>query len=95
MEEIEMGNWAKDQVMEKDVDEDKNERLVISFTSSQDMKILDWVFQNKAYAKPLEPESLVLRWKFNIAVMAKMAGFNAQVDYSLLEKAEKLEREGL
>ena len=94
IEEVKMGNWAEDQVIQEDVDEEGNKRIVISFTSSQDMKILDWVFKNKAYAKPLEPDSLVARWKFNIAVMAQMAGYNIKPDYSLLDKADKLEREG-
>ncbi|MBQ1661123.1 MAG: transcriptional regulator [Treponema sp.] len=94
IEEIRMGNWADDQEITEDVDEDGNERIVMTFTSAQDMRILDWVFQNKAYAKPLEPESLVTRWKFNVQVMAQMAGLDIKVDYDLLEKADKLERSG-
>lgn len=89
-----MGNWADDQKITEDVDEDGNERIVVTFTSAQDMRVLDWVFQNKAYAKPLEPESLVTRWRFNVQVMAQMAGLDVKVDYDLLEKADKLERSG-
>ena len=92
--EIKLGNWAEDQVFTDDIDEEGYERTVVTFTSAQDMRVLDWVFKNKAYAKPLAPESLVTRWKYNVAVMAKMAGFDVEVDYTLLDKAAKLEHEG-
>ncbi|MBP5452819.1 MAG: WYL domain-containing protein [Treponema sp.] len=94
VEDILQGNWAKDQTFEPCKDENENDMVIVSFTSAQDMKILDWVCQNKVYAKPLEPESLVTRWKFNVAEMARMAGYDIQPDYSLLDKADKLEREG-
>ncbi len=94
VEDIKLGNWAEDQVFESGIDENGNEMVTVTFTSAQDMKVLDWVFQNKAYAKPLEPESLVTRWKVNVGEMARMAGYDVQPDYSLLEKADKLEREG-
>ena len=92
--DIKLGNWADDQEFVDDVDEEGYERTVVTFSSAQDMRVLDWVFKNKAYAKPLAPESLVTRWKYNVAVMAKMAGFDVEIDYSLLDKAAKLEREG-
>ena len=92
--EIKLGNWAEDQVFTDDIDEEGYERTVVTFTSAQDMRVLDWVFKNKAYAKPLAPESLVTRWKYNVAVMAKMAGFDVEVDYTFLDKAAKLEHEG-
>lgn len=63
--------WAEDQVIEED---DENDRTIISFTSTQDVRVLDWVFENKAYAWPLEPPELVIRWKYNVKVMAEMAG---------------------
>ena len=63
--------WAKDQIIEED---EKGERTIITFSSSQDMKILDWVFENKAYAIPLEPPEFVEQWKYNIKVMAQIAG---------------------
>lgn len=94
IEEVKKGNWAKDQIFEDDIDEEGYPRTIITFTSSQDMKILDWVCKNKCYAVPLEPESLVVRWRYNVSVMAKAAGLNVEIDYSLLELADKLEREG-
>ncbi|MBP5175397.1 MAG: hypothetical protein ILP07_05745 [Treponema sp.] len=69
IEEIRVGNWADDQEITEDVDED-------------------------GYAKPLEPESLITRSKFNVQAMAQMAGLDVKVDYDLLEKADKLERTG-
>jgi hypothetical protein len=58
------------------------------------MRVLDWVFKNKAYAKPLAPESIVARWTYNVAKMAEMAGLGIVADPELLVKANKLEREG-
>lgn len=57
------------------------------------MRILKWVFENMAYAEPLEPPSLVARWKFNIATMAQMAGFKVKSDIKI-EDIERMEREG-
>ena len=94
IEEVKKGNWAKDQSFEDDIDEDGYPRTIITFTSAQDMRILDWVCKNKCYAKPLEPESLVLRWKYNVAIMAKTAGFNVEVDDNLRIRAEELEKAG-
>ena len=92
--DIKLGNWADDQEFIDDVDEQGYERTVVTFTSAQDMRVLDWVFKNKAYALPLAPESLVTRWKYNVAKMAEMAGLGIVADSKLLYKAEKLEREG-
>jgi len=92
--DVKLGNWADDQEFIDDVDEQGYERTVVTFSSAQDMRVLDWVFKNKAYAKPLAPESIVARWKYNVEKMAEMAGHRIKVDYSLLDKAEKLEREG-
>ena len=70
-ESIRNGFWAEDQIIEED---DENDCTIITFTSCQDMRILDWVFKNKAYAVPLEPPEFVKRWKYNIKVMAEEAG---------------------
>ncbi|MBR5097140.1 MAG: WYL domain-containing protein [Treponema sp.] len=86
---VRRGKWADDQVIEED---EKNDRTIITFTSSQDMKVADWVFENAAYALPLEPPSLVLRWKYNVGVMAKMAGYKVKVDVDISE-VERMERE--
>lgn len=87
---IRNGNWADNQKIEED---DENGRTILTFTASQDMRILKWVFENMAYAEPLEPPSLVARWKFNIATMAQMAGFKVKCDIKI-EDIERMEREG-
>lgn len=84
------GNWADDQIIEED---DENGRTIITFTAAQDMRILKWVFENMAYAQPLEPPSLVARWQYNVGVMAQMAGYNVKVNVKI-EDVERMEREG-
>ena len=85
---IRNGNWADDQIIEED---DKNGCTILTFTAAQDMRILDWIFENKAYALPLEPPSLVARWKYNVGVMAQMAGYDVKVgiDITDVERMEK------
>jgi predicted DNA-binding transcriptional regulator YafY len=61
--------WAADQVIEK-----TNEGVVITFTSTQYEKVLEWVLSRGCTAQPLEPEPLVEQWKFHIVEMAKMSG---------------------
>ena len=46
-----------------------------------------------AYAEPLEPPSLVARWKYNVCEMAKMAGFKVESGIKI-EDVERMEREG-
>ena len=46
-----------------------------------------------AYAQPLEPPSLVARWKYNVGVMAQMAGYKVDVNIKI-EDIERMEREG-
>ncbi len=87
---IRNGNWADNQKIEED---DENGRTILTFTAAQDMRILKWVFENMAYAEPLEPPSLVAHWKFNIATMAQMAGFKVKSDLKI-EDIERMEREG-
>ena len=56
------------------------------------MRVLDWVFENKAYALPLEPPSLVARWRYNVAEMARMAGYDVQHDVDI-EEVNRMDRE--
>jgi len=60
--------WAKDQ---KIVDADDG--VVISFSSTQFDKVVEWVLSRGCTAHPLEPELLVDVWQSNIAEMEKMA----------------------
>ena len=86
---VRSGKWAEDQIIEED---EENHRTIITFTASQDMRILDWIFENKAYVLPLEPQSLVDRWKYNVGVMAQMAGYDVDVNVDI-EEVNKRERE--
>ena len=87
---IRNGNWADDQKIEED---DENGCTILTFKAAQDMRILKWVFENMAYAQPLEPPSLVARWKYNVGVMAQMAGYKVDVIIKI-EDIERMEREG-
>jgi predicted DNA-binding transcriptional regulator YafY len=61
--------WAEDQkIVEAD------DGVIITFTSSQFDKVLEWVLSRGCTALPLEPESLVDAWRGNIEEMRKMAG---------------------
>ncbi len=82
-------NLAKDQLIEED---DANCRTIITFKSAQDMRVLDWVFENKAYALPLEPPEFVARWKYNVSEMARMAGYDVPCDVDI-EEVNRLDRE--
>jgi len=60
--------WAEDQkIVESD------DGIIITFTSSQFDKVLEWVLSRGCTALPLEPESLVNFWQSNIEEMRKMA----------------------
>ena len=59
--------WGHNQTITND-----SESLVLSFTSSQDDKILEWILSCGNLAVPLEPEKFVERWKNEIKEMAKM-----------------------
>jgi predicted DNA-binding transcriptional regulator YafY len=60
--------WAADQRIET-----KGDRCIVSFSSAQFNKVLEWVLSQGCAAKPLEPEELVDAWKNNIREMGKMA----------------------
>jgi predicted DNA-binding transcriptional regulator YafY len=61
--------WAEDQkIVEAD------DGIIVTFTSSQFDKVLEWVLSRGCTALPLEPESLVDAWRRNIGEMRKMAG---------------------
>jgi predicted DNA-binding transcriptional regulator YafY len=66
--------WADDQVLE---DDDKRNCTTITFTSTQTVKVEEWVLSQGMYAKPLEPEWLVNAWKAHIKNMCKMAGIKS------------------
>lgn len=65
---IKENKWADDQEIKE-----TDEKTTLSFTSSQDDKILEWILSCGADAKPVAPENLVRRWKDKIAEMAKLA----------------------
>jgi predicted DNA-binding transcriptional regulator YafY len=60
--------WAADQIIEETEDE-----VIITFTSTQYSKILEWVLSRGCLAQPLEPAILVEDWKSNITEMQKLA----------------------
>jgi predicted DNA-binding transcriptional regulator YafY len=60
--------WAADQRIET-----KNGRCILSFSSAQFNKVLEWVLSQGCAAKPLEPKELVDAWKNNVREMGKMA----------------------
>jgi hypothetical protein len=59
--------WAADQHIET-----KDGRCILSFSSAQLNKVLEWVLSQGCAAKPLEPEELVDAWKNNVREMGKM-----------------------
>ena len=61
--------WAEDQkIIETD------DGVIISFTSTQFDKVVEWVLSRGGSAQPLEPEPLVNVWHNNIDLMKKMKG---------------------
>lgn len=60
--------WAADQQIRE-----TREGIVISFTSHQFDKVLQWVLSQGMFARPLAPEALVREWKKHIAGMRKNA----------------------
>ena len=66
---IKENSWANDQI----IDETEN-KTTLTFTSSQDDKILEWILSCGADAKPVEPGDFVQRWKDKICEMAELAG---------------------
>jgi predicted DNA-binding transcriptional regulator YafY len=60
--------WAADQLIEE-----RDGGVVITFTSTQHSKVLEWVLSRGCTAKPLEPKHLVKQWKQHIEEMGKLA----------------------
>jgi predicted DNA-binding transcriptional regulator YafY len=60
--------WAGNQKVEEN-----EEGVVISFSSTQYNKVLEWLLSHGGNAQPLEPEELIADWKWHIEVMAEMA----------------------
>ena len=65
---ISENKWADDQILETT----KN-KTTLTFTSSQDDKILEWILSCGPDAKPIEPLDFVQRWKDKIREMSKLA----------------------
>lgn len=65
---IRENKWADDQVLEAE-----ENKTTLTFTSSQDDKILEWILSCGPEAKPVEPEDFVQRWKDKIRKMSKLA----------------------
>ena len=59
--------WADDQKITETED-----GIIIAFTSTQFENVAEWVLSRGCTARPLEPESLVDVWQFNIEEMQKM-----------------------
>jgi predicted DNA-binding transcriptional regulator YafY len=60
--------WADDQKIAETED-----GIIVTFTSTQFEKVLEWVLSRGCTARPLEPELLVSAWQSNIEEMRKMA----------------------
>ena len=60
--------WAEDQKITK-----ADDGIIITFTSTQFEKVIEWVLSRGYTARPLEPEQLVNDWRFNIEQMRKVA----------------------
>ena len=60
--------WADDQ---KVTDYDDEGRTQISFTSTQSLKIFEWVLSQGSNARPVSPEWFVQNWKNEIRAMAE------------------------
>jgi predicted DNA-binding transcriptional regulator YafY len=63
--------WAADQRMET-----KDGQYVLSFSSSQLNKVLEWVLSQGCAAKPLAPKELVRLWQDHVREMGKMANLS-------------------
>jgi predicted DNA-binding transcriptional regulator YafY len=59
--------WASDQKITE-----TGEDIIISFTSTQFEKVLEWVLSRGSTALPLEPELLVNCWQNEIGIMQRM-----------------------
>ena len=63
--------WADDQ---KITDDDKNDTTEITFSSSQGLKIREWVLAQGGNAKPVKPKWFVDEWKEQVQLMMQKAG---------------------
>ena len=61
--------WADDQ---KFIDYDEDSTTTIKFSSSQSLKVLEWVLSQGANARPIAPVEFVERWKKEIRALAKV-----------------------
>jgi predicted DNA-binding transcriptional regulator YafY len=67
--------WAKDRQWADDQKITETEDgIIITFSSTQFDKVVEWVLSRGCTARPLEPELLVNTWRFNIEEMGKMSG---------------------
>ena len=60
--------WAGDQKIEEN-----EEGVVITFSSTQYGKVLEWILSQGCNARPLEPSELIDDWKWHIDEMREMA----------------------
>jgi hypothetical protein len=60
--------WADDQKITETKD-----GVIITFTSAQFEKVVEWMLSRGSTARPLSPESLVDTWQRNIEEMQKLA----------------------
>jgi predicted DNA-binding transcriptional regulator YafY len=63
--------WAADMAIEE-LEEGK-QGVIVSFTSTQYEKVLEWALSQGCNARPLEPADLVEAWQDNARKMAEMA----------------------
>ena len=62
--------WADDQVIE---DFPKEDRVRISFSSTQVLKVIEWILAQGMNAIPREPQWFVDKWRLQVKGMAKNA----------------------
>ena len=60
--------WAEDQKIEE-----TDDGVIITFTSPQYQKVLEWVLSRGCTAQPFAPENLVKDWRRHISEMRKLA----------------------
>jgi predicted DNA-binding transcriptional regulator YafY len=68
--------WADDQK----ITETEN-GVIITFTSTQFNKVVQWMFSSGSNARPLEPELLVTRWLKNIEETQKLANSVKEIQH--------------
>lgn len=61
--------WADDQII---YDDNTRNCTTIEFSSTQFLKIEEWILSQGCYAKPIEPQWLVEDWKGHVREMWKM-----------------------